>query len=105
MKPEAGTKPRVYYRNLWRYIEMLHRRQRRERSGRRGRLRRGRERAPAQGRRRRSRRATTDNYGDFKFDRLDENSGRYTIEVSANGKKQTVDAELGASISLGEIRL
>ena len=31
MKPEAGTKPRVYYRNLWRYSEMLHRRQRRDR--------------------------------------------------------------------------
>ena len=26
MKPELGTKPRVYYRNLWRYSEMLHRR-------------------------------------------------------------------------------
>ncbi len=61
MKPEAGTKPRVYYRNLWRYSEMLHRRQRGGRSGRRGRLRRGRERAPAQGRPdgRASRRPTT----------------------------------------------
>jgi hypothetical protein len=31
------------------------------------------------------------NYGDFKFDRLDENSGRYTIEMSAKGriKKQS----------------
>jgi len=49
--------------------------------------------------------ATTDNYGDFKFDRLDENSGRYTVEVSANGKSKTLDAELGVSINLGEIRL
>jgi hypothetical protein len=49
--------------------------------------------------------ATTDNYGDFKFDKLDENSGRYTVEVSANGKTRNVDAELGVSISLGEIRI
>jgi len=48
---------------------------------------------------------TTDNYGDFKFDKLDENSGRYTIEVSALGRTKTVEANLGASISLGEIRL
>ena len=49
--------------------------------------------------------ATTDNYGDFKFDRLDENSGRYTVEVSALGKAKTIEAELGASVFLGEIRL
>ena len=50
MRPEAGTKPRVYYRNLWRYSEMLHRRQRRGGGGRRGRLRRGRDGAADQGR-------------------------------------------------------
>ena len=49
--------------------------------------------------------ATTDNYGDFKFDKLDENSGRYTIEVSAHGRTKIVEANLGVSISLGEIRL
>ena len=50
--------------------------------------------------------AATDNYGDFKFDRLDENSGEYAVEISAAGRaKKTVNAKLGASISLGEIRL
>jgi hypothetical protein len=48
---------------------------------------------------------TTDNYGDFKFDRLDEDSGRYTVEVSALGKSKALNADLGASINLGEIRL
>ena len=49
---------------------------------------------------------TSDNYGDFKFDRLDENSGRYLIEISAPGRPaRTVEANLGASINLGEIRL
>jgi hypothetical protein len=48
---------------------------------------------------------TSDNYGDFKFDKLDENSGRYTITVMANGKTKMLDASLGPSVFLGEIRL
>ena len=32
---------------------------------------------------------TTDNYGDFKFDRLDENSGRYTVQIFAGGRSKT----------------
>ncbi len=53
-----------------------------------------------------SRETATDNYGDFKFDRLDENSGDYVVEIWAVGRaKKTVNAKLGASISLGEIRL
>ena len=49
---------------------------------------------------------TSDNYGDFKFDKLDDNSGRYLIEISAPGRpKKTVEATLGTSINLGEIRL
>ena len=48
----------------------------------------------------------SDNYGDFKFDKLEENSGRYVVEISAHGMpKKTVEADLGASINLGEIRL
>ena len=46
---------------------------------------------------------TTDNYGDFKFDKLDENSGRYTVQIFAGGRSKTVEANLGASINLGEI--
>jgi Fe-S-cluster-containing dehydrogenase component len=48
----------------------------------------------------------TDNYGDFKFDRLPENSGDYVIEITGAGRPtKTVSAKLGASINLGEIRL
>ena len=47
----------------------------------------------------------TDNYGDFKFDRLDENSGEYVVEISSGQAKKTVAAKLGASINLGDIRL
>jgi hypothetical protein len=48
---------------------------------------------------------TTDNYGDFKFDRLEEGSGRYRVAISGLGRTKTVEAELGVSINLGEIRL
>jgi hypothetical protein len=48
---------------------------------------------------------TSDNYGDFKFDKLDENSGRYTVQIYSAGRSKAVEATLGASINLGEIRL
>ncbi len=48
---------------------------------------------------------TTDNYGDFKFDRLDENSGRYTVQIFSSGRTKTLEANLGTSINLGEINL
>ena len=48
----------------------------------------------------------SDNYGDFKFDRLEPESGRYVVEISAEGRAtKTVAAELGQSLNLGEIRL
>jgi Fe-S-cluster-containing dehydrogenase component len=105
MKPEAGTKPRVYYKNLWRYtkcfiagsvsaeadgfVDCV--------EGATVRLLKGNHPVAE---------ASSDNYGDFKFDHLDENSGNYTVEISAPGrKKKSVEARLGASINLGEIRL
>jgi Fe-S-cluster-containing dehydrogenase component len=104
MKPELGTKPRVYYKNLWRYSKCF--------IG-------GTVSAQADGAVDCVEGATvrlikdgavlasttTDNYGDFKFDRLDENSGRYSVDISAGGRSKTVVANLGASINLGEIRL
>ncbi len=105
MKPELGTKPRVYYKNLWRYSTCF--------IG-------GSVSAQANGavdcvegasvRLLKSgamvAETATDNYGDFKFDRLDENSGEYVVEISAAGQaKKAVTAKLGASINLGEIRL
>jgi hypothetical protein len=48
----------------------------------------------------------TDNYGDFKFDKLDPDSGAYLVEITAaGGKTKSVEARLGESINLGEIRL
>jgi Fe-S-cluster-containing dehydrogenase component len=104
LRPELETKPRVYYKNLWRYstcfisgsisietkgavdcvegatVRLL-------KNGA----------VVAE--------ATTDNYGDFKFDRLGENSGDYSVEVAFGKNKRSVKARLGESINLGEIRL
>jgi Fe-S-cluster-containing dehydrogenase component len=105
IRPELGTRPRVYYRNLWRYskcfiggtvgtevdgvVDCV--------EGARLRLMKGGTLVAE---------TITDNYGDFKFDTLDEGSGRYLIEISAPGRaKRTIEAHLGASINLGEIRV
>jgi hypothetical protein len=105
MKPELGARPRVYYRNLWRYSKCFiggtlaaeingvvdcveGASVRLSKDGR----------VVAE--------TTSDNYGDFKFDKLDEGSGTYVVEISAQGRsKKSVEARLGASINLGEIRL
>ena len=105
LHPELGTKPRVYYKNLYRYtkcfiggsvavdhngvIDCLE----------------GADVtlsiAGAQLAQQR-----TDNYGDFKFDRLDRDSGTYAIEIfhPAHGR-QVVAARSGESQYLGTIYL
>ncbi len=48
----------------------------------------------------------TDNYGDFKFDNLPENSGQYQIRLSLQGyQTRTVNVTLGKSINAGTISL
>jgi len=104
IKPELGTKPRVYYRNLWRYskcfiggsvaeeidgvVDCV-------------------EGASVQLVKDGVSLAvtTTDNYGDFKFDKLDENSGRYSVQIFSGGRSKVVEVDLATSINLGEIRI
>ena len=86
--------------------EMLHRRHGVGGAERRRRLRRGRAGAADPRPARVVAETASDNYGDFKFDKLDENSGAYTVEIEAPGRaKKSVEARLGDSINLGEIRL
>ena len=95
IKRELNTKPRVYYRNLWRYTNCF--------IG-------GTVSADAKGmvdcvegalvRLIRAgatvAETTIDNYGDFKFDNLDENSGANTVEIEAQGHaKKSVAVQLG----------
>ena len=105
IKPELGTRPRVYYKNLWRFSKCFIAGSVSEQTsdgtidcfeGAVVRLHKDGD-VVAE--------ATTDNYGDFKFDRLIENSGDYIVEISTGWSKKTLTVQLGVSINLGEIRL
>ena len=104
MHPDLGTKPRVYYRNLWRFTKcFIGGSVSAEENGvidcvEGAAVRLLKDGAPVA-------ETVTDNYGDFKFDRLNENSGRDGVEISTQGRKKTVEAALGVSINLGEIKL
>jgi hypothetical protein len=104
MKPDLNTKPRVHYRNLWRYSKcFIGGSVSEEKNGVVDCI----EGASVQLIKDGASIAvtTTDNYGDFKFDKLDENSGRYSVQIFSSGRSKTLEATLGASVSLGEIRL
>jgi len=105
MKAELGTRPRVYYRNLWRYSKcFIGGTLSAEANGVADCVEGASVRLVKDGRT--IAETTSDNYGDFKFDKLDEDSGAYVVEISAKGRsKKSVEARLGASINLGEIRL
>jgi Fe-S-cluster-containing dehydrogenase component len=105
MRPEAGTRPRVYYRNLWRYSKcFIGGTVSAEAGGVVDCVEGAAVRLTKDGRT--IAETVSDTYGDFKLDRLEEGSGRYLVEVSAAGHApKRVEAELGASINLGEIRL
>ncbi|MGA2893682.1 MAG: 4Fe-4S dicluster domain-containing protein [Xanthobacteraceae bacterium] len=103
MNPERGTKPRVYYKNLWRYSKCFIAGSLSVRAdgvvdcvaGASVRLLRGGA-VIAE--------TTSDTFGDFKFDRLDDDSGRYAVEISVPGRaRRVIDVELGVSANLGEI--
>jgi len=105
LKPELGAKPRVYYKNLYRFTHafiggsvvadeegevncqegakvVLYRD--------------GAEIAET----------TTDAFGDFRFDQLECNSGIYKVSISQEGFEVcTRDAEVGESVYLGVIKL
>ena len=104
LRPELGTKPRVWYRNLWRYATAFI-------GGSLSTLVKGQIEC-AEGVAVRLLKdgaivadTTSNNYGDFKFDRLAESSGRYIVEIAAPAGVKRIDVDLVKSISLGEIRL
>jgi Fe-S-cluster-containing dehydrogenase component len=105
MRPELGTRPRVYYRNLWRFATcFIGGSLSAEQGGVVDCVEGAKVRLVKDGRV--VAETVSDNYGDFKLDKLDENSGAYTVEIEAPGRaKKSVDAKLGESVNLGEIRL
>ena len=104
LRPELGTRPRVYYRNLHRFtkcfiggsvvaaiegvVECV--------SGASVTVRKeGREVG----------RATTDTFGDFKCDGFDGDSGAYTIEIAHRAGTATARCVLGESVHVGTLML
>jgi Fe-S-cluster-containing dehydrogenase component len=105
LHPEFNSQPRVYYKNLYRYLKCF--------LG-------GSVAAQANGitdcvegatvtlfrDSQKIGEAITDNYGDFKFDGLDENSGPYRLEIAHPGhEKKTIEVKLTLSQNLGTILL
>lgn len=103
-QPQYKTRPRVYYKNLYQYTRCLIAGSVALRDtdecadGARVTLIKGPKETIDE--------ATTNNYGDFKFDNLEENSGRYSLEIAYPGyKKQTLNIDLKTSMNLGTIFL
>jgi Fe-S-cluster-containing dehydrogenase component len=105
LHPEYKTQPRVYYKNLYRYFKCFI----------------GGDVAfkkdgvidCAEGARvtlfkntQKVAEVITDNYGDFRFDNLNEKSGRYTLEIAFKGyDKKTIKVDLDTSKGVGTIFL
>ena len=105
IRPELKTNPRVWYKNLWRYSTAFIGGSVSAEAGDKidcvegARVTLSKDGAQVA-------ESVTDNYGDFKFDRLEEDSGAYAVAITADGHAaKTIPAELGASLYLGEIRL
>ncbi len=105
MKPELGTKPRVYYRNLWRYsTAFIAGSISTETNGLVDCVKDAAVSLMKDGNK--VDEVNSDNYGDFKFDQLEDNSGNYTIDIATDGGPSlSLSVELGESVNLGEIRL
>ncbi|MBW1721081.1 MAG: oxidoreductase [Deltaproteobacteria bacterium] len=102
--PELGTRPRVYYRNLYRYTKcfiagsVALRDPDECAEGARVIL--------MDGTRGEIGETTTNNYGDFKFDNLEEESGRYILLIQYPGhEEKKIEVELNTSLNIGTVFL
>lgn len=104
LHPEYGTKPRVWYKNLYRFTKCMVA----------GSVALQDKNECADGAKvtlthiatNKSWKTATNNYGDFKIDRLEENSGEYNLEIEYKGyKTQKVKVDLKNSISIGTVFL
>ena len=105
LHPEFATRPRVYYKNLYRYARCFIAGSLAAQAdgvsdcvaGARVVLFKGQDRIAE---------TVSDAFGDFKLDRLEEESGGYRLEIDAAGRPtHTIEVILGVSQSLGTIDL
>jgi Fe-S-cluster-containing dehydrogenase component len=105
LRPELATRPRVHYKNLWRYTKaFIAGTVSTEKQGvvdclagaMATLLRDGQQVAEQQ----------TDAFGDFKFDRLDADGGAYELKIAAAGfAPAAIEVSLGETQNVGEVRL
>jgi Fe-S-cluster-containing dehydrogenase component len=105
-QPEHQTSPRVYYKNLYRFTRCF--------LGGSVAVRVDGKEECAEGARvtlfnaanEKMGECMTDSYGDFKFDRLEENSGKYIVRIAYQGyETRTIEVDLKKSLSAGTIFL
>jgi Fe-S-cluster-containing dehydrogenase component len=103
-QPQYKAKPRVYYKNLYRYtrcfvagsVALQDMDECAE----------GAEITLRKGAKKVVDKTVTNNYGDFKIDNLEEKSGKYTLEVAYKDyEKKTVEVDVKMSVNLGTIFL
>jgi Fe-S-cluster-containing dehydrogenase component len=101
-QPQYKTKPRVFYKNLYRYtrcfiagsVALKDKDECAE----------GASVTLIKNPRTKMGDAKTNNYGDFKIDNLEENSGKYSLAIELPGyKKKELSVDLKASVNLGTI--
>lgn len=104
LRPELGTKPRIYYKNLYRYSkEFIAGSVATEIKGLEECVKGATVVLKKDGRD--VEKQVTDYFGDFKFDKLEPNSGDYEIIVNADGKQKSFKHNLKKSVYLGAMRI
>ncbi len=104
--PEKGTKPRVYYRNLYRYTHCFIGGSVAESVDGRDECVEGAKVSLLTDKQERVATRTTDAFGDFRFDALEAGSGSYMLLIVHNGRQATVGPmELKESVNAGVIRV
>jgi Fe-S-cluster-containing dehydrogenase component len=102
--PERGTRPRVYYRNLQRFTHCFIAGSVATRNGTTEDCVEGAEVTLRNAKDEIIARGTTDNYGDFKFNGIKQNSGRYIITIHyGNRDFKNVECDLKESLNVGVV--
>jgi Fe-S-cluster-containing dehydrogenase component len=105
-QPEHKTSPRVYYKNLYRFIRCFIGGSVAVRVGGKEECAEGAKITLFNGANEKIGECMTDNYGDFKFDNLEENSGKYTLQIAyPNYDTKTIQVEPQKSLNTGTIFL
>ena len=105
-RPGLGTHPRVYYKNLHRFTRCFIGGSIAARTNGQEECAAGAHVALFDAAGKQIAEKVTDNYGDFKFDGLEEGSGRYSIRIRLEGfEPKTVGLELGMSTNVGVVSL